>query len=90
MVGLKDNKMKDSGGLVIIALGILAMLVLACLFAIPVITEMMRVDAIVTPCASENYCATMVCGMGLTSTSMVETATWFPTTPPFPTNTPIP
>ena len=90
MVGLKDNKMKDSGGLVIIALGILAMLVLACLFAIPVITEMMRVDAIVTPCASENYCATMVCGMGLTSTSMVETATWFPTTPPYPTNTPTP
>ena len=90
MVGLRDNKMKDNGGLIIIALGILALLVLACLFAIPVVTEMMRVDAIVTPCASENYCATMVCSMELTSTSMVETATWFPTTPTFPTNTPIP
>ena len=82
--------MKDSGGIIIIIVGILALLVLACLFALPIVTEMMIKDAVVTPCASEMYCATMVYGMGLTSTSMVETATWFPTTPPFPTNTPTP
>ena len=52
MVGLRDNKMEDNGSLIIIALGILALLVLACLFAIPVVTEMMRLDAIVTPCVS--------------------------------------